>query len=1099
MPRSSYPAAATAEFKKRNGWIPTVLVDIQTRDGTTYYLADFPGTYPVKIGSGPTAVYSPWVISAGPFNLSKKLQTDAGDLVLQNLSGNTIDRDVAAAMLAHEFEGALCIIRFWHELLAVATREFHGTLGDQHDAGDSASFRFQQLFETQMREMPDDPFASQCIWQFKEGRCGSTGVATSCPKDFASCADVSRAATERFTGMPIVPPKLEYYKAEEVNPAYTRATGVKLDQVNVDQIVTYSDRSNPQLGGYRPIAYGKSRGAGFAALTHTRVPATGMTEIILFQMLGEGEWDGIDSLWISNLRRNPADTTQFHFHAGADGTLGGGLAATSTGPDQGVDSFFALMPGAIQRITFSRIAYLVAKVTQSSRDIQAVPEVKGDYRTRKCRIFDAAGNQTAFQYTSTPTWEIIDLLVRYLIKRQATSGQVLSATEKTRIDFVSADAHATDCDFNIGGGIKRFEGHLTITKKTTVAQVLEQMLQLSQSYITEDAGAIVIKMDKTRASTFTLTTDHLVGRVEVLKTNKRKAPNRFIGHFRDLNAAKVADIDTLANSGAVRNTNVVTIKTTTDHLAKVGDYYIVQGVSVGANSFNGTFPITVVVDSTHFKYAQAGANETQGGGTVARDESRFMDDVKIVDHEEHQNMAGQRGLGLSTVPTVIPVDLDFGNNTSERVERLLRFIAVRNLGVGLINGDLAGAAYKIPREVQLKAWMHSVDAANNALDAQAPGERITIDKSCSEEYAGDYELLEIGIPRIAAGQREEPVLQLHLLEWVDAAFSDAVGPQPVKVGSYPADSGLLGAIGDDGRYAVDAYHDSAGRVGNNNDRFGSTSAAVFTTVATYTLHLPPRVTFYAGQLQCNNVDGSSFIKGAGSGATSGGVGTAWTNPGNITAEDGTLAVATNIPDASNSQDLIASGFGFAIPSYHTILGISVRVKKSGSGAGLTDLTTKLRKAGVAVGTNKASATAWAALANFTYGTGTTDLWGAAWTPADINAANFGFQISAQNNSGGAARTASGDYVEVTVYTDAGAISGKARLKIGAQTSSETTLTSPATTAVSTVSISGLTPNSDVTVEIQAEITSAAGSVEGRFTQIQYTDQDYTHFKPGAFS
>jgi hypothetical protein len=45
------------------------------------------------------------------------------------------------------------------------------------------------------------------------------------------------------------PPKLEYYKAEEINP-YTRRSGYKIDVVNPDILVTYSDRSNPQLGGF---------------------------------------------------------------------------------------------------------------------------------------------------------------------------------------------------------------------------------------------------------------------------------------------------------------------------------------------------------------------------------------------------------------------------------------------------------------------------------------------------------------------------------------------------------------------------------------------------------------------------------------------------------------------------------------------------------------------------------------------------------------------------------------------------------------------------------------------------------------------------------
>jgi hypothetical protein len=432
-----------------------------------------------------------------------------------------------------------------------------------------------------------------------------------------------------------------------------------------------------------------------------------------------------------------------------------------------------------------------------------------------------------------------------MISRDALPGAALSAAEKTRINFPSWKQLADDCDFDIGGGIKRFESGLAIKEKTTLAQVVSQMLMMCNGYMYEVDGAIAASMDKARASTFTLTSDHLFGRVEAMKTNKRKAPNRFIGHFRDINVVKIADIETLANNGAVRAANVVTIRTKTEHYARVGDFYVVQGVSVGANSFNGTFPITVIVDSTHFKYAQVGANETQGGGNVGRDESRFMEDSRIIDHREHQLMAGQRGVGLSPTSNPITVEYDFGNNTAERVERLLKYNAVRNLGVGLETADLAGAAYKIPRECRVLAWFDSVDAANNVLRAQVPGDIITIDKSCSEEWAGDYEIQQIRHP--ADHQwRQQLVLELQLLEYISSAFTDVAGPQPQKTATYPFNAGLLDAIGPDGRYAIDAYHDSAGRVGNNNDRFGSTSSLAFVTVASYTLHLPPRVTFYAG-------------------------------------------------------------------------------------------------------------------------------------------------------------------------------------------------------------------------------------------------------------
>src|SRR4029077_5897444 len=86
-------------------------------------------------------------------------------------------------------------------------------------------------------------------------------------------------------------------------------------------------------------------------------------------------------------------------------------------------------------------------------------------------------------------------------------------------------------------------------------------------------------------------------------------------------------------------------------------------------------------------------------------------------------------------------------------------------------------------------------------------------------------------------------------------------------------------------------------------------------------------------------------------------------------------------------------------------------------AALQDGTVQLLKAGVATGTNKASATAWGTtLSTVNYGT-TSDLWGTTWTAAQVNASNFGLRFAARN-VGAASATASLDYVSVTVpYTD----------------------------------------------------------------------------------
>jgi hypothetical protein len=850
----------------------------------------------------------------------------------------------------------------------------------------------------------------------------------------------------------------------------------------------------------------------------TRKPSLGNPVAVSFHALGKGEWDGCDALWL-NTTRLDITSSAFHFHPGSDGVLGAGLVPISTGGDQGVDAFWDDLPAlAMQPFTFSRIAYWAIKTGFTPLGTDGNVLLVGDYRLRKCRQFDNVGTQTAFAWTLTPTWQILDAIIEFALKREQTSGEALSAAEKTRIDFAEAATHATDCDTNIGAGIKRFENSLVVPGKTNLGDILSRMLVMCRSYIVETDGKIAVRMDKARASTFTLTVDHLARSVEETKSNVRSRPNRLIGKFFNTDVAKIADIDTVPNSGLVRAANVVTVKCKSEHAARVGEYRIIQNATDA--SFNGEFKVTVVTSDLIFKYAQVGAGTTSGNGQVATAESRFMAATKTVDHEEHQFMAGQRGIGLTVMPRVISAEIDLGSNTYERAERILKGMLVRDLGVGLLNGDLAGAAYKVPVELRVQAWAHSVDATGRALLAQIPGDVITIDKSSSEEWQGDYEVLEMSLPRLAG---DEYVIELLLKEYIASAFSDVAGPQPVlaAVVSAPVTpitqidaannnelvigrhayvetrivkaADLLDNIRDTGRYKTLQYHDSAARVQANTDRFGNTSALAYATVASFIVHLPPDATQYSGTLAANNADSATTIAGPSVGTNVvGGGGTAWTNPGNITAQDGTNATCA-LAAGANSQDLRGTGFGFAIPSYHTILGVTARVRRQPGAAGsINDLTVKLLKAGVLSGNNKALVPAWAAgVVDATYG-GAADLWGNVLAPADVNNANFGLSFEVVNNAGVLVNALT-DYMELTITTDQGNFSGKARLKIGAQLSNEIILTAPAVAASGTASVTGLVGNTDVTVEVQAIVTSAAGNVEGRFTQKQYTDQDTSHF------
>ena len=74
--------------------------------------------------------------------------------------------------------------------------------------------------------------------------------------------------------------------------------------------------------------------------------------------------------------------------------------------------------------------------------------------------------------------------------------------------------------------------------------------------------------------------------------------------------------DVVANISAIsRASNVVTVTTATPHGLLSTDQVTIAGVT--DSSFNGTFPVASITDSTHFTYAQTAANASSSGGTAA--------------------------------------------------------------------------------------------------------------------------------------------------------------------------------------------------------------------------------------------------------------------------------------------------------------------------------------------------------------------------------------------------------------------------------------------------------------------------------------------------
>lgn len=533
-------------------------------------------------------------------------------------------------------------------------------------------------------------------------------------------------------------------------------------------------------GAALPLAYGPVRARG-NQIINTQLADNSR---VAFYILGEGVWDGIDRLWINAKLVNIADTTLVHFHNGFDGTLGAGLAPSSNGGDQLVDNFWSLLPSNLQPATFSRKAYLVVHVQPDPKAPSSTLDVIGDYRTMRVRTFDASGNQTGFVYSTNPAWMILDIKLRQLANREWTSAGALAgdltAAQKARFDWTAWADSAAWCDTVLANGAKRFECGLAFANTAGMQQALDQLCTLSQTYLIDEWGQIGLWPDEPRVSTFVMSSDHITpGSLQPLKTQLRSATNRFIGTFNDLNAQNSCNIDSVANTGLSRTSNVVTVKVPagTTHPFLVNDN--VDIVNPTDASFAGTITVTVVVDSRTFKGNQTGANATSGGGYCGTTESRFAQRTFTLDHENHQLAVGQVGVGVPATHKRVPVTIDLGNNTMERAQRILAFISARSLGADV-------SPYKSPFTLKLQASAYAVDAFGAVLAAQYNGDVITLDSTVSEEFQGDWEILNKKLTRPATDasnsgsqpqsgdqSSQAAVLDITLKQYLPGAFGDA--------------------------------------------------------------------------------------------------------------------------------------------------------------------------------------------------------------------------------------------------------------------------------------------------------------------------------------
>ncbi len=193
----------------RHGAVAAVhLLDVYDLNGFSYHWASAKivsaaalGITPVYTGTAPAwnahlrigtwdDYYLPWLVGAGPFHLARSMQTDIGNFTVQNVSGNTLQRDMNQLITASAFEGAVFAYREWNLDAAMPEFEFHGQLSIASVTESIAEFAATQLLGPS-EDQGLDLLSETCRWRYASAACGDT-TNNPCQQTFLTCRQPGR-------------------------------------------------------------------------------------------------------------------------------------------------------------------------------------------------------------------------------------------------------------------------------------------------------------------------------------------------------------------------------------------------------------------------------------------------------------------------------------------------------------------------------------------------------------------------------------------------------------------------------------------------------------------------------------------------------------------------------------------------------------------------------------------------------------------------------------------------------------------------------------------------------------------------------------------
>lgn len=171
---------------------PVTLVEVQTASGAAYFWSEQKATWPSLILAGANAEYLDWLTSA-EFHILGTTETDTATLAVQNISGNTVQRDAMLAFTTTELNGALCVIRIWRGESETALLTFVGTIESVEPDESSMQISVEGFGNWSAIVAPSYNIDVTCPLTFGSVACGSTAP-TPCDQTYGTCSSINRFA-----------------------------------------------------------------------------------------------------------------------------------------------------------------------------------------------------------------------------------------------------------------------------------------------------------------------------------------------------------------------------------------------------------------------------------------------------------------------------------------------------------------------------------------------------------------------------------------------------------------------------------------------------------------------------------------------------------------------------------------------------------------------------------------------------------------------------------------------------------------------------------------------------------------------------------------